>query len=128
MLSLGEDISAEASRLYDFLCGLTHPAASSVLFYTRTTVTGDKVRLVPDNDRTVMSDVVKGTQDTLPLVLSRGVLPSLMILKLLNLFSMQELHTYAMNDVSFRGTQVWQMIEQLLANRSRPMGERWDPA
>ncbi len=100
---------SRVAECYATLCDLTHPGASSVLSYA---VPEDekarRVRLSLKAEAVSLSELIGALHEVLPTVLTFGLNPALVTLKVLNALPLQQVNAPFMNGINLSNIPAWQ--------------------
>jgi hypothetical protein len=120
--SLSETVDHRVRECYGDLCEVTHPAASSVMCYAAIGPgsTGTVYQLVPHPDVTLIRRFCQSYRGVMLRIVSLGVVPPLVTLRLLNEFPEPSLRTEAVMNLGVEERSVWKQIATRLRDASPP--------
>ncbi|KRF63794.1 hypothetical protein ASG99_21630 [Bacillus sp. Soil768D1] len=111
---LSRDGIASFHDCYSELCELSHPASKSV--YAFIDDNDHLLTLNPDKDLRNIQDFCEKYKEPLSTLYYVAFNPSLLLLKTLNYFSVQDVHTEAINSINLKGIPSWSKLEEMLIN------------
>jgi hypothetical protein len=114
------------AQCYRELCEVTHPASSSVRCFARMGqgLTGTVYELASEPDSDHIGHFCESYRDVMPRIVSLGVEPPLVSLRLINEFDEPSLHTEAVTNVGIESHNVWKQISARLRDPAPPSTRR----
>ena len=118
----GDRFAVEWNECYRFLSDLTHPAASSVwMWLAPVDEKGSGVTLSTNQHASIISDFLQKYQSTFLDLLSTAFNTPVIVLHMLNYFSIKELHTTELLNWNFDSLPGWRKCKDVLdANGVHP--------
>lgn len=107
--TLDEDNSKQCQNLYAELCQLVHPASQSLMWFAKGNNNG--VSLRTGDDRAWIKDLCSRNKSAIEHVQIKSLNTSMMILKVLNRFSLEQLHTPCVDSLCMDGIPSWGKID-----------------
>jgi hypothetical protein len=123
-LAIGGDY--RLAECYRELCEVTHPAASSVMCFAQMgqDSIGTIYELVSQPDSDHIRHFCESYRDVMLRIVSLGVMPPLVTLRLINEFDERSLLTEAVTNVGIEGHNVWKQIAARLRDSAPPTTRR----
>jgi hypothetical protein len=107
------------AALYTELCEIVHPAADSVLWAAR--ADGEQIRISAGDDAAGIEDLGNRHAEAIKVSLMYGVNASLLLLKVLNRFPLEMLHTPELDRWKLDQLPAWTKIEAAWLNGASEM-------
>ena len=113
--ALDEGSTKHCQDLYAELCQLVHPASQSMMWFAEGNNNG--LSLTPGDDREWIRDLCLRNKSAIEHIQAKSLNTTIMILKILNRFSLTQLYTACVDDLCMDAIPQWREIDAKFASR-----------